>query len=269
MPTDITRPVVPFLKWAGGKRWLTTKIETLTPAGGGTYIEPFAGSAAMFFHCRPSKAILSDTNAELIETYQTIKTHPVEVGEALRVHARQHSSEYYYCVRAMRCRTAANKAARFIYLNRTCWNGLYRVNLKGEFNVPKGTKTDVLLESDDFIALANLLNNAEILCSDFESQIDRAKCGDVIFADPPYTVRHNHNGFVKYNEVLFTWADQVRLKDSLRRAKERGAVIVVTNADHQSIKDLYESFEIAEVARYSAIAGSAARRGTYSELIIR
>lgn len=223
----------------------------------------------MFFHSAPQRAVLSDKNQELIECYQAIKDDPDKVTDALKIHARLHSDEYYYQVRSMKCRTPHGKAARFIYLNRTCWNGLYRVNLRGEFNVPRGTKNDVLMSTDDFDGISATLANAELVCSDFEIQIDRAIKGDLIFADPPYTVRHNFNGFVKYNEVLFSWNDQLRLCGALARAKSRGANVFVTNADHESVRELYREFEISDVKRYSAISGNSQRRGTFSELIIR
>jgi len=260
--------IAPFLKWAGGKRWLTRRVEGLNLAEG-TYFEPFLGSAAMFFHWRPRKAVLSDRNEALAGTYQAIKANPSKVVDYLRKHARLHSTEYYYRLREMRCRNDFSRAAQFIYLNRTCWNGLYRVNRDGIFNVPKGTKTNVLLDEDDFTSVAELLKGSEIFSSDFEVQIDKAQNGDVIFADPPYTVRHNFNGFVKYNEVLFSWDDQVRLRNALLRAKERGAKVLLTNADHESIRSLYaDGFVFNEIARYSAISSTSGSRGKYSELLI-
>jgi DNA adenine methylase len=163
----------------------------------------------------------------------------------------------------------AQKAARFIYLNRTCWNGLYRVNLNGEFNVPIGTKTSVLLGSDDFPSTSQTLQSATLIAGDFEVAIDQAQAGDVVFCDPPYTVRHNNNGFVKYNEQLFVWQDQVRLKDSLERAQARGARVFVTNADHESVRELYSgNFKTTALKRFSPIGGTNAVRGKYSELLI-
>lgn len=259
----------PFLKWAGGKRWLTNRVSTSPPDGNGTYFEPFLGSAAMFFHIQPARSVLSDANAALIETYQAIQSDHEKVATYLRGHASKHSPEYYYNVRAMGCRNEYSRAAQFIYLNRTCWNGLYRVNQQGAFNVPIGTKTNVLLDDDDFEGVAHLLKDCELSTSDFEDQIDRASDGDLIFADPPYTVRHKHNGFIKYNENLFRWEDQVRLHGALVRAKERGARVLLTNADHESIRTLYDQdFSITELSRYSAISGASSSRGSYPELLI-
>jgi DNA adenine methylase len=142
----------------------------------------------------------------------------------LKVHAKRHSKKYYYYLRDEAKPTSlAGQAARFLYLNRTCWNGLDRVNLKGKFNVPKGTKSKVILDTDDFEAAAKALGAATLVCSDFATIVDMAEKGDLIYADPPYTVHHNMNGFIKYNEVLFSWEDQTRLRDCLLRASERGA----------------------------------------------
>lgn len=261
--------VSPFLKWAGGKRWLVGGIEGLLSDEMGTYFEPFLGSAAMYFsHCHP-RAVLSDTNERLIETYAAIKDDYKKVVQALGRHARKHNKDYYYKVRQQKFKNEYTRAAQFIYLNRTCWNGLYRVNLDGVFNVPKGTKDRVLLGDDDFGAIAKKLCAAEIACADFEIQIDRAMESDVVFADPPYTVRHNYNGFVKYNEVLFSWDDQLRLHAALLRAKQRGVRIFLTNANHDSIRALYQAdFSIFSVKRYSAISSSSTSRGSYSELLI-
>jgi DNA adenine methylase len=162
------------------------------------------------------------------------------------------------------------RAARFIYLNRTCWNGLYRVNKKGEFNVPIGTKSSVILEGDDFELVSKALKSATITTCDFETTIDKAGRGDFIFIDPPYTVKHNLNGFIKYNENIFSWQDQVRLKKSISDAVEKGAFVLVTNANHKSIKELYKgSGEMIALNRASVIAGKSEARGTYSELAIK
>jgi len=267
--TPTVNALPPFLKWAGGKRWFALGHQIIK-APTGRYFEPFLGSAAVFFSLRPDRAVLSDMNSELINTYRAISEDWRSVEQKLHAHHRKHSKEYYYAMRASRPRSSTGRAARFIYLNRTCWNGLYRVNRKGEFNVPLGTKTSVVLDSDNFEAAAELLRRTVLVCGDFEQQIDLATHGDVVFADPPYTVKHKFNGFVKYNETLFAWKDQERLCAALRRAKERGAEVVLTNADHESIRELYrDGFGIVEASRYSSIAGRGGTRGQYSELIIR
>nr|WP_298120424.1 Dam family site-specific DNA-(adenine-N6)-methyltransferase [uncultured Pseudoxanthomonas sp.] len=259
---------LPFLKWAGGKRWLMPLADGLKGKLQGTYIEPFLGSGAMYFGLRPMSAILSDRNVELIDTYQALAHDWESVWHHLVKHDRLHSSDYYYEVRDRQCKTPSTRAARFIYLNRTCWNGLYRVNRAGVFNTPIGTKKRAVLETDDFEKVAELLQGAELTSGDFEDQVDRAGAGDLVFADPPYTVRHQYNGFVKYNEQLFSWDDQVRLCEALARAKRRGAYVICTNADHHSIRELYGSdFKLISLSRYSSIAGAGGTRGKYAEIV--
>lgn len=275
LPSQVTTGVVapsaqitPFLKWAGGKRWLMPLATQLRNAQFQTYIEPFLGSGAMYFGLQPAKSILSDCNSDLIETYQAIADDWEGVVRHLTHHDRMHSPEYYYEIRSKKCKLPATKAARFIYLNRTCWNGLYRVNRMGLFNTPIGTKKRVLLDVDDFECVSKVLQKTTLVSGDFEAQVNLAGPGDLIFADPPYTVRHQYNGFVKYNERLFSWEDQVRLHDSLVRAKDRGASVLCTNADHSSIRELYgRDFKIISLSRYSSIAGSGGVRGNYAEIV--
>lgn len=262
--------IVPFLKWAGGKRWLVNSFPDLLNLSFNRYIEPFLGSAAIYFHLAPRYAILSDCNRELVETYQTIKDDWQRVQTELRKHQRNHSKRYYYYMRQSRPRTPHTSAARLIYLNRTCWNGLYRVNLRGEFNVPIGTKKNVLLDTDDFLTISKLLENAELRVSDFEPVLDEARRNDFVFVDPPYTVKHNLNGFIKYNEKLFSWDDQKRLRDSVIRAKARGATIIISNANHPSVRELYKGIGTQIIlTRSSVLAADSGNRGKYQELVIK
>lgn len=260
---------LPFLKWAGGKRWLSDRILQLASPIQGQYIEPFLGGGAVYFALKPPKALLSDVNTELINAYKAIRDDHEKVFSLLKAHHLAHSKEYYYRIRDYNPRCQYRKAARFIYLNRTCWNGLYRVNLNGQFNVPIGTKSAVLMPTDDWPTLSGLLSSAELVCGDFEDSIAQAGEGDLVFADPPYTVKHNFNGFIKYNDSLFSWSDQIRLRDAVVSAKRRGARVIVTNAHHESIKDLYKRhFRLESVSRASVLAGSAMHRGRYEELLI-
>ena len=259
----------PFLKWAGGKRWIVPSVRQFIPKRIDKYIEPFLGSGAMYFHINPSSALLADVNEELIETYLAIQLDWKKVSKLLGAHHTKHSKKHYYEVRDQNLRDLFSKAARFIYLNRTCWNGLYRVNQAGAFNVPKGTKTNVLLDSDDFESVANRLFDADLRVCDFEEAIDESVAGDFIFADPPYTVKHNLNGFIKYNETLFSWDDQIRLRNALARARERGVSILLTNANHESVRELYaDGFNQFGLDRASVIAGDPTFRGTTCELVV-
>lgn len=259
----------PFLKWAGGKRWLAS-VGVPRPASFERLVEPFAGSAAVFFALSPKRALLSDINDDLINLYQVIKNYPNEIDRLLTLHHRRHSKDYYYRIRSTNFKNSVSRAARMLYLNRTCWNGLYRVNIKGQFNVPIGTKTNVKYQNEDFHVYSSKLSNAKIVCQDFEKTIDQCGAGDFIFVDPPYTVKHNMNGFVKYNEKIFSWEDQERLSQALRRAGRRGAAVLVTNADHDSVIELYRGdFEYDSCSRHSVLAGSASHRGQTTEAIFK
>jgi DNA adenine methylase len=263
------RNCLPFLKWAGGKRWLVSHCLHLVPTQFKTYVEPFLGSGALYFALQPARAILADLNLELIQTYLAIKDDWRRVAEVLRRHHLRHSRDYYYRVRASRPTGLTERAARLVYLNRTCWNGLYRVNRRGQFNVPIGTKTQVCLTTDDFERVHRLLRGARLVQSDFERIIKMAKSGDFLFVDPPYTTLHNDNGFIKYNEKLFSWSDQVRLRNSLVDAQKRGVFFIATSADHQSIRHLYrEGFRIRSVQRASLIAADSDHRQSVRELLI-
>ena len=258
----------PFLKWAGGKRWLVASGRLPKPSKYSRLIEPFVGGGAIFFHLAPNRAVISDLNKDLIELYIVMRDSPGELYMEMQSHQSLHSDTYYYAVRENVPDSAVGRAARFLYLNRTCWNGLYRVNLAGQFNVPRGTKDTVLFEGEDFSSFSRALKGADIRCSDFEKTINEAKEGDLLFVDPPYTVKHNINGFLKYNEKIFHWEDQVRLKHSIKRATRRGVYVVMTNADHESVRDLYaDVLDYTSIERHSVLAGAASRRGLTTEAL--
>lgn len=265
----MNKKIHPFLKWAGGKRWFVENYHNLLPKDYNNYFEPFLGSGAVFFHLHPHTALLSDTNFELINTYTAIKNDWRQVYAKLCEHQQNHCKDYYYLIRGLEFSSQYERAARFLYLNRTCWNGLYRVNMKGYFNVPIGTKETVLLNTDDFARTSYLLSKVELVHSDFEEIIDRAKECDFLFVDPPYTVKHNENNFVKYNEKIFKWEDQVRLSKCLIRAHNRKVKIAVTNACHPSIYALYKAkFKFRTLSRQSVLAATAKHRRMTTELLI-
>ena len=262
-------PTIPFLTWAGGKRWLMHNFSTLFPSNFKRYFEPFLGSGASFFSLHPKQAVLSDLNADLVNTYKQIKEHPGEIVKRLKEHHNHHNRKYYYKIRSQHFDNALDRAAQFIYLNRTCWNGLYRVNKNGAFNVPIGTKQNVILATDNFFNISECLHGADIICSDFDTASQSATEGDFIYFDPPYTVKHNNNNFIKYNKKLFSWEDQIRLHESALSAKDSGAMVAVSNACHESIIKLYKNdFNIHMLNRYSSISGkSEGRKGTEEVLI--
>lgn len=258
----------PFLKWAGGKRWLLHSGELPLPAGYARFYEPFLGSGAAFFSLAPDAAVLSDVNSELINLYRVVRDQPNEFRLRLTDHQARHSKDYFYAVRASAPDDEIDRAARTLYLNRTCWNGLYRVNTRGDFNVPIGTKTAVIYVNEDFERYSERLKAAELVSCDFEATIERAGVGDFVFVDPPYTMKHNLNGFIKYNEELFGWSDQVRLRDSLMRAISRGAHVAITNADHDCIKELYaDGFAYRQLQRFTVLSGLNKGRGRTTEAL--
>jgi DNA adenine methylase len=256
----------PLLKWAGGKRRLLPTILRFVPATDGRYFEPFLGGGAVFFSRQPERALLSDANPELINAY-------VQIRDNLRAVVRQlrrlpNTEADYYRVRASSPRSPAGRAARLIYLCTLSFNGIYRQNLIGEFNVPYGKKTylspcDLSRLKETSAALAG----REIEPLDFGKAVRRARRGDVVYFDPPYTVAHGNNGFVKYNAKIFSWADQVRLAKTARRLKEKGVHVFVSNADHLSIRELYRGFRVEEIGRYSVMAASSEFRRPVSECL--
>lgn len=262
--------LIPFLKWPGGKRWLVSTHPDVLPQSYDVYIEPFLGAGSVYFHLQPDRAVLGDLNGDVIAVYRGIKQDAESVQALLEKHHALHCKEYYYEIRQIVPVSLAAQAARIIYLNRTCFNGIYRVNLNGQFNVPIGERKQVVRDTDDFAAVAALLASADLRHEDFEPLVDLAKPGDFVFLDPPYTVRHNRDGFIKYNERLFSWADQERLARAAARACKRGAKVVITNASHATIRQLYpeDLFAYQEVSRYSSISASLDSRKHFDELVI-
>jgi DNA adenine methylase len=261
--------IEPFLKWPGGKRWLTSRHLDLFPKTHGKYIEPFLGGAAVFFALSPENAYLSDANEELVKTYNRVKNDRLKVEKRLARYHKKHDSTFYYKVRAQSPTDPIARAVRFLYLNRTCFNGIYRVNKNGEFNVPIGSKDAVSFEDGYLEKVAQTLKNARIRRRDFAVAIGKANKGDFVFIDPPYTVMHNNNGFVKYNAQLFSWTDQARLATAIKEASERGALIMMSNADHASVKALYRGFGTHHIlTRTSILAGNPGWRRSATELLV-
>jgi DNA adenine methylase len=265
-------PLSPFIKWPGGKRWASRRIgELISVHLLGTYFEPFLGGGAVFFHVLPRRAILSDINEELIGVYRAIRANPEPVIRELSSKAVTKTN--YYRVRAGEPQSASGKAARFLYLNRTAFGGIYRLNLDGKFNVPYGggARTPEMLWKTDALNLASTaLQRATLKVSDFEPVIESAKSGDVVYCDPTYTVAHDNNGFIRYNERNFSWSDQERLADAaFRAASDRGVLVLISNAHHHSIKKLYRGASFETLSRMSAVTPHADQRRYVKELLIR
>ncbi len=258
----------PFLKWAGGKTWLVKYSDIQFPKFTGRYIEPFLGGGAVFFHLKPSSALLADANTRLIETYQAIRDDWESVVRQLELYQLQHSKEFYYFQRSQQHESTPSRAAQFLYLNRACFNGLYRENSRGQFNVPKGTATKIIRSTDNFAAISAALANATLKSQDFADSVNSSRQGDLVFLDPPYTVAHNENGFVNYNQKIFSWADQVRLRDCVQAAVRRGVSVVMTNANHDSIAELYRKLAAPTILpRASTISALKNGRGKSTEAV--
>ncbi len=260
----------PFLKWAGGKRWLIPRLAGKLPQYN-RYFEPFLGSGSLFFALEPKIAVLSDSNRELINCFRQVKNHCKDVVGLLR--RLSADKDTYYKVRDCFYSKAhaIEKAAYFIYLNKTCWNGLYRVNANGKFNVPCGSlKPNALIFEEQHLKTASkMLRNVELLCCDFEESIKDVKSGDLVYLDPPYVTTHLKNGFIGYNSKLFSQLDELRLARLADELRNKGALIVISNAAHPSIKQLYNgNFYKTEIMRFSGIAADPVRRLQFSELLV-
>lgn len=262
--------VQPFLRWPGGKRWLVNDLaDGITLLPGKKYIEPFLGGGALFFAKQPQKAILSDINPEIVNLFVVMRDKPNELRKRMINHQKNHCKDYYYSVRSQKPKSDVNKAARTLYLNRTCFNGLYRVNKSGEFNVPIGSKNNCIYDIDCFNDYSRVLKNAQICSDDFETTIAKAEEGDFIFADPPYAV-NSKDVFTKYNDKLFTWDDQIRLFKTLVEARNKGVIIISTNALSEELVDLYksENFGVCRIERHCSMAGNPNKRKKIEELLV-
>jgi DNA adenine methylase len=250
-----TEERAPLIKWAGGKRRLLADIQQFAPGNFHKYFEPFLGSGALFFSLVPTAARLSDANRELIEMYVEVRDNVEKVIDALR--RLRNCEEDYYRVRAAVPRTQAGKAARLIYLCTLSFNGIYRQNLKGEFNVPYGFKTNLKhYDIERLREVSTQLQGREIMHLDFGRAVKDAQRGDFVYFDPPYTVAHGNNGFVKYNAKIFSWDDQKRLARTALRLRSLGCHVIVSNADHSSIRELYPDFNLHLIERFSVMAAS-------------
>lgn len=257
----------PFLRWAGSKRRHLPQILPTAPATYGTYFEPFLGGGTVFFGLSPDRAILGDSIGDLIRTYKGVRSNPSLVHRYIEKWSVDRDS--YYQVRDRQLDNQSEFAAQFIYLNKTCWNGLYRVNKDGKFNVPFGKpKTSLIVHEERLVACASALNKAEILHADYRDTLQLVQRGDLVFLDPPYVTAKTSNTFVDYNDVLFTWEDQVLLRETVENLQSIGATIIMTNADHPSIRELYSNFMIKTLQFQSTLASSAAHRRPVTELLI-
>lgn len=264
------KEVKPFLRWAGGKKWLLKDLDKFLPKTGfNNYHEPFLGGAAVFFYLNSqNKSFLNDLNKELIDTYQCIKDDVESVIQELKKF--ENTESCYYHIRSKKFRKESKKAARFIFLNQTSFNGIYRVNLKGEYNVPFGYRKKDFFEPYNLRLVSKTLKNSILTSGDFTNSISKIKKGDLVFLDPPYTITHNNNGFFKYNKKLFSEQDQYILSSLIDEINSKKAFYILTNAAHNKVKGIFdrEDNKIVKLKRASLIGGINAKRGKYEELVI-
>jgi len=260
--------VSPILRWAGGKNWLVKHIEDFIPINGfKNYHEPFLGGASVFLSINTPKAsFLSDLNAELIETYINVKNNVEQIIDLLKTF--KNTEDFYYNIRSSKQLDHIYNSARFIYLNQTSFNGIYRVNLKGEYNVPYGYRNKNFLEPEKLRLVSKKLQNTNLDYADFDNIRENIKKKDLIFLDPPYTVSHNNNGFIKYNQKIFSLDDQKRLSSLIDFIKRKDAYFIMTNASHKIIDEIFDKGDSKIVlSRASLIGGIKAKRGQVTEYI--
>ena len=261
----------PFIKWAGGKRQLLPALIARVPNTYSTYYEPFIGGGALFFSQRPGRAVLADVNTRLIRTYRGVRDHVDEVIGLL--HDYPHDSKFYYDLRQKDIDTAsdAEVAAWFIYLNKTGYNGLYRVNRGNGFNVPFGRYANPTIcdESTLRACSAALATVEQILVSDFEVAVAGAKRGDFVYFDPPYVPLSITSSFTSYTSDGFGLEEQVRLRDVAKGLKKRGVRVLLSNSSAPFVRDLYaKDFDVAEVLATRMVNSKASARGAIVELVI-
>jgi len=261
------RTLKSFIRWAGSKRQTLAKLRPLWAGTYSRYIEPFAGSASLFFDIEPQSAVLGDINSELVTTMRELQHDPHLVLECLRRLPRGRS--HYYRIRATPVCTysPAEQAARFVYLNRYCFNGLYRTNRKGEFNVPYGPpKSEAKIDEASILAAARLLQRAVLVNSDFEVTLEHANRGDFVYLDPPYAVAKRRI-FTDYGADSFQTSDLSRLESALFRLDTTGAKFVITYADSTEARKLFRPWRRKRVWTKRNISGFVAnRRGAYEIL---
>lgn len=278
---EFTSIAKPFVKWAGGKSGLIASLIPFVPKNFNSYFEPFVGGGALFFYLKNQKILnskkiyINDKNSQLINAYKQIKINPHEILEELEILNKKHSEETFYRIRNLDRNSdfyflsEVFKAARFIYLNKTCYNGLCRYNSKGHFNTPIGNyKNPKIYDKELIFSVHKALKNVLITNNDFESALLKVKKGDFIYFDPPYFPLNKTSSFVNYTDN-FLEKEQIRLYELFKILDFEGVKVLQSNSNTQFIKELYKDFEIIEINSKRAINCKGDRRGKITELIIK
>jgi len=277
-----TKQYQPFVKWVGGKRGLLKQILPLFPKKFNDYYEPFVGGGAVFFELfskgilKNKKVILSDINEELVNTYNIIKNNPFELIAKLEKYKEQHSKEFYYQIRELDRKedyknlSNLERATRFIYLNKTCFNGLYRVNKKGYFNTPIGSyKNPNIVDRNVILSASEALQNVIIKHQSFKEILKEVKKDDLVYFDPPYYPLNDTSNFTSYDSNCFLEDEQFELFEVFDKLSDRGVKVVQSNSDTKFIKDLYKDYDIKIVNANRFINSKSSGRGKITEVVIR
>lgn len=268
--------VMPVVKWVGGKRQLITEIDKYIPSQISTYYEPFLGGGAVFFYLQPKKAVVNDINKELINLYQVIQDNVEELIEDLKKHKNE--PDYFYSIRELdrdlevyKKLTPVERASRIHYLNKTCYNGLFRVNSQGQFNVPFGRyKNPNIVNEITLRAVSNYFNSAKITfkCCDFEEAVKGARKGSFIYFDPPYDPVSDTSSFTGYDKGGFDRQEQKRLKKLCDKLNRRGIKFLLSNSETEFILDLYRDYKIEIVQAKRSINSKGNKRGEVNEVLV-
>lgn len=279
---SMTRAYQPFVKWVGGKRGLLTQIVPLLPKSFDNYFEPFVGGGALFFELyskgllKDKEVYLFDINAELINAYNVVKKYPNQLINELEIFKRNHSKEFFYEVRSwdreddFLQRSEIGRASRFIYLNKTCFNGLYRVNKNNQNNVPMGSyKNPNICDARVIYNASEALQNAIIKNCSYKEVLRYASKNDLIYFDPPYYPLTETASFTSYSEFNFLEKQQIELYEVFKSLSEKECNVLHSNSDTQFIRNLYKDFEIKEIFANRFINSKGNDRGKISEVLIR
>ena len=271
----------PFVKWAGGKRQLIPIINQNLPESFGTYYEPFLGGGALLFHIltdkNGQKCSISDLNSDLVLAYTTIRDRIDSLIASLKNHEKNYqknSESYYYSIRESNPRSEIEKTSRLIFLNRTCFNGLYRVNSKGKFNVPLGKYSNPnIVNEENLYAVSNILQSSRISikCRDFEAVLRDAKKGDLIYFDPPYQPTSATANFTSYTNKDFTYDDLTRLAELCLKLDSRGCNVLLSNSDSKEVADIFAAnpWKITRIEANRSINSNSKKRTGHYELLIK
>lgn len=264
----------PIVKWVGGKRQLMFELLKNMPETYNRYFEPFIGGGALFFELQPQNGYISDMNEELINLYSVVRDDVYELIDDLNKH--KVSKEYFLKIRNLDRTEKYNKlsdiqkASRFIYLNRTCFNGMYRVNSQGQFNVPFGNyKNPRIVDAENLINCSKLLKNAEICCADFSKILNKVKKGDFVYFDPPYVPLNETSSFTSYTKDGFDLDMQFKLRDVCDELDSKGVMFMLSNSDTKLVNELYSNYEIKKVFASRAINANGNGRGKITEVLVR